>query len=34
MTDLYKIIDLSKQIAKSLLKNEKPNALENSDTFN
>lgn len=34
MTDLNKIIDLSKQIAKSLLKNEKPNALENSDTFN
>ena len=34
MTDLYKIIDLSKQIAKSLLKNEKPNALENYDTFN
>ena len=34
MTDLYKIIDLSKQIATSLLKNEKPTALENSDTFN
>lgn len=34
MTVFNKIIDLSKQIATSLLKNEKPTALENSDTFN
>ena len=34
MTIFDKIIELSKKIASSLLKDEKPDALENSDIFN